>query len=183
MASRSPSVLALLGLAAVAGYQNRDRLGEIFRDLSVPSDRTRKDGNAANIAYILRNLGLGPSEGQQTEQTAGGGLAGILARGMNELVEAFREPAPEVPSVADSWVSRKPNQPVDERTLELAIGDAMLHDLTQRTGLNRGEILKRLVAVLPDAIDEMTPEGRVPVQEEATALPEPQMMGKMRKAG
>lgn len=177
MASRSPSLLALLGLAAVAGYQNRDKLSDMFRDMSAGNDGPRQGSGSGGIMDTLRDLGLGPAQNHQGEQPAAGGLPGMLSRGINDLVEAFRGAAPAQPTVADTWVSREPNQPVDERSLEIALGDEMLRELTHRTGLNRGEILGRLVAVLPGAVDAMTPEGRVPEADGEIVLPEPRMTG------
>lgn len=43
-----PSLAALLGLLAVAGYQNRDKLGQIFQDAK---------GRAPNSGGILGELG------------------------------------------------------------------------------------------------------------------------------
>ena len=39
--------------------------------------------------------------------------------------------------------------------------------LEQRTGLTRAELLNRLARELPDAVNEFTPEGRLPTEEEA----------------
>lgn len=38
----------------------------------------------------------------------------------------------------------------------------MIDRLTQQTGLNREELLMRLSRTLPDAVDQMTPDGRIP---------------------
>lgn len=177
MASRSPSLIALLGLAAVAGYQNRDKLSEMFREMQTRPDGAREDRRSGGIMDTLRDLGIGPSDNRTGDNSADWGLPGMLSRGINDLVEAFRGAAPEQPTVADSWVSKEPNQPVDERSLEIALGDELLHELTQRTGLNRGEILSRLVAVLPGAVDAMTPEGQIPDLVGNVVLREPRMTG------
>lgn len=180
MASRSPSLLALLGLAAVAGYQNRDKLGEMFRDVNPgtgPRQDTPASGGSGGLMAVLRDLGLEGIMGQQANTAStgglGGGLGGVLARGIGDLVDAFREAGPQRPTPADSWVSREANQPVDERTLEITLGDDMLRELTHRTGMNRGEILARLAAVLPGAVDAMTPEGALPEAPEQIVLAEP----------
>ena len=41
MAKRMPSLLALLGLVAVAGYQNREKIGEFVKGLSQRSQQRR----------------------------------------------------------------------------------------------------------------------------------------------
>ena len=35
-------------------------------------------------------------------------------------------------------------------------------ELAQQTGLSRADLLSRLSSVLPDVVDKMTPEGRLP---------------------
>jgi uncharacterized protein YidB (DUF937 family) len=51
---------------------------------------------------------------------------------------------------------------VAPRDLEQAIGPDVLDDLTQQTGLSRDEILSRLSRELPQAVDQYTPHGRLP---------------------
>ena len=46
----------------------------------------------------------------------------------------------------------------------------MLNQLTQHTGLSREELLSRLTRELPQAVDKMTPEGRLPTEQEASRL-------------
>lgn len=41
-----------------------------------------------------------------------------------------------------------------------------MYDLTRRTGLSRQELPARLSRELPKAIDELTPEGKVPTEDE-----------------
>ena len=65
-------------------------------------------------------------------------------------------------AAADSWVQTGPNQEVSTSELEQALDDDTLVALTQQTRLSREELLSRLKAVLPTAVDKMTPEGRLP---------------------
>ena len=65
-----------------------------------------------------------------------------------------------------SWVNRGDNQPIEPRGLEEALGADAIEALTRQTGLSRDELLSRLSAVLPTAVDRMTPEGREPTPEE-----------------
>ena len=47
-------------------------------------------------------------------------------------------------------------------SLEQALGADTVDALAKQTGLSREEILSRLSAVLPNAVDKMTPNGRLP---------------------
>lgn len=59
-----------------------------------------------------------------------------------------------------------PNRNVAPRDLEQAIGPDVLEELEQQTGLSRDELLTRLSRELPNAVDQYTPNGRVPNDED-----------------
>jgi uncharacterized protein YidB (DUF937 family) len=151
-----PSMTALLGLLAVAGYQNRDKIAEFLRGAQ-------------------RNPGA-PSQGPQSDSADGaipGNLGGMLAGtsigdllsgGLRDLVDAFKQKGEG--EVADSWVSRGPNKQIAPHQLEQAIGPDVLEALSRQTGLSREELLSRLSKNLPDAVDKYTPEGRIPTEAE-----------------
>jgi uncharacterized protein YidB (DUF937 family) len=79
---------------------------------------------------------------------------------LGELVDSFRQNGQG--DVAESWVGTGPNKEVAPQQLEQAIGPDVLAALTQQTGLSREEILARLSKELPQAVDQYTPEGRIP---------------------
>ena len=60
------------------------------------------------------------------------------------------------------WVSTGPNKQIAPEQLEQAIGPDVLASLTQQTGLSREELLSRLSTTLPEAVDQYTPDGRLP---------------------
>jgi uncharacterized protein YidB (DUF937 family) len=62
----------------------------------------------------------------------------------------------------DSWVGTGPNRTVAPHDLEQAIGPDVLEDLMEHTGLPREELLARLSRELPHAVDQYTPQGRIP---------------------
>ena len=41
-------------------------------------------------------------------------------------------------------------------------------DCPRQTGLTREELLARLKSVLPEAVDKLTPQGRLPTEEETS---------------
>jgi uncharacterized protein YidB (DUF937 family) len=90
----------------------------------------------------------------------GAGAGGLLSGGLGELVQRFQQNGHG--DVAESWVGTGPNKDVAPQQLEQAIGPDVLDSLTQQTGLSREDILARLSKDLPHAVDQYTPEGRLP---------------------
>jgi uncharacterized protein YidB (DUF937 family) len=177
-----PSMTALLGLLAIAGYQNKDKLAEMFGGGgaapgtgNVPPNQPGALGQSANVGHgsaagqqgglggLLGSLGglLGGAGPSATASTgAGAGVGGLLSGGLSEMMERFKQSGHG--DVADSWVGTGPNKEVAPHQLEQAIGPDVLATLTQHTGLSREELISRLTRELPNAVDKYTPEGRLP---------------------
>ena len=163
MSNGTPSMLALLGLLAVAGYQNREKLGQLLGQATGGNAGTSPGQSASGpLGGILGNIG----------GLLGGGSAGsVLSGGLGDLVNHFGENGQG--GAASSWVKDGPNAPIDPTSLQSAIGPDVLAKLQQQTGLSREELLARLSRDLPKAVDAMTPEGRLPSIAEATQLVQP----------
>lgn len=159
MANKMPSMLALLGLLAVAGYQNRDKISEALqgmKDRNQSPDGQPRDG----LGGILD--GLGDLLGGGGAAAGGGGLAG----GLGDLMDSFRNSGQA--EVADSWVTPGvPTKGLRPDEVERAIGADNLDELSRRTGLTRDELLQRLSKAIPENVDRMTPDGRFPTEDEA----------------
>lgn len=154
-----PSMTALLGLLAVAGYQNRDKIAEMLGGLrqpaptgSGPAQGAAQSGGLAGVIEQLR------------ERLGGGGVTpgGILSGGLGELLDRFKEAGHG--EAAESWIRTGPNKPVTLPQLEQAIGPEVLETLSRQTGLSQQELLARLSRELPDAVDKYTPQGRLPTE-------------------
>ena len=145
-----PSMTALLGLLAVAGYQNRDKISEMLRGLGQSSPGSAEQS------------GLGGLLGRLKDSLGNAGAGGLLSGGLGELVDRFTQTGHG--DVANSWVGTGPNKQVTPSQLEQAIGPDVLDTLTKQTGLAREELLARLSRELPNAVDKYTPQGRVPAE-------------------
>ncbi|MCB1500973.1 MAG: DUF937 domain-containing protein [Bauldia sp.] len=155
--AKSPSLLALLGLLAVAGYQNRDRIGSWLDGMrAAGADRAPGAGTAPGGGF-LDSLGdsLGGLFGGG-EAGAQGGIGGALA----DLVDGFTGRGKG--DVARSWIETGPNRQTSPQEVEAAIGSDVVDQLVQKTGLSRAELLDRLSSVLPAAVDSLTPDGHIP---------------------
>jgi uncharacterized protein YidB (DUF937 family) len=147
-----PSMTALLGILAVAGYQNRDKLAEMLGSMTGGSARTPGPANPSQE----QTGGFGDMFG-------GAGVGSVLSSGLRDLIDRFRQAGHG--ETADSWVAQGPNREVASNQVESAIGADTLEALTKQTGLSREEILSRLTRELPGAVDKYTPEGRLPAED------------------
>jgi uncharacterized protein YidB (DUF937 family) len=142
----TPSVLALLGLVAIAGYQNRGRIGEMLADARQNS--TDGSGFLAEIGQAFQ--------------------ASPLSTTLSDLVQRFK--AVGQGHAADSWVSDRANMPLGTDALQAALGAETLADLAHKTGMSQGELLLRLNVALPEVVNRLTPDGRLPNDSEGSAL-------------
>jgi uncharacterized protein YidB (DUF937 family) len=146
-----PSMTALLGLLAVAGYQNRDKLAELLGNRAGAGSNDGRPDRPAGLDSLLG--GLGGAAG-------GSGFGSILGGGLKELTDRFRQNGQA--ETVESWVGPGPNKTVPESDIERAVGADVIDELVEHTGLSRSELLARLTRELPGAVDKYTPQGRVP---------------------
>ena len=153
-----PSMTALLGLLAVAGYQNRDKIAEMLGGIgqSTPAGPGQSPPGGAGQSGIRGLLG------QLSRSLGGASAGGLLNGGLGELVDRFKQSG--YGETAESWIGTGPNKPVTQPQLEQAIGPEVLETLSRQTGLSREELLARLSRELPEAVDKYTPQGRLPTE-------------------
>ena len=173
----NPSLLALLGMAAVAGLQNRGRINEALN--STDPEREGSGGSGGPWGGSgLEGRGFGGGFGGVFPGGMGGGFVfdlsdlfggrppGVVAAGgLGDLIEQFETAG--YGQAAQSWVSGEPNQPVEPGAVEQALDEDLLLELERRTGLPRTEIVERLATGLPETVNQLTPQGRVPTEAEA----------------
>src|SRR5690348_11144851 len=130
-----PSMTALLGLLAVAGYQHRDKIAEILGGLG----QNRPGGTGQSSAGGFLN--------QLSESLGGASAGGLLGGGLGELVERFKQSGHG--ETAESWVGTGPNKPVTPPQLEQAIGPEVLETMSKQTGLSRERAAREVVPRTP----------------------------------
>ncbi len=157
-----PSMVALLGLLAVAGYQNRDKISEALKGLQ--NRGTGPDGQPAQdgLSSILGSLGdlfgggAAPADGNR-----GAGNGNVLTTGLGDLMDSFRNSGQS--DTADSWVTMGvPTKGLSPNEVEQAVGADNLAELARRTGLSHQELLERLATAIPQSVDRLTPGGNIP---------------------
>jgi uncharacterized protein YidB (DUF937 family) len=154
----SPLAMALLGLLA---YKALSRPGGLSGNAG-PGAGTRgapgDGGGLGGLGNILQG-GLGG--------LLGGAAAGsVLSGGLNDLLKQLQDAGHG--DVAKSWVGTGQNQQIDPDDLGKALGADQINALQQQSGLSRDDLLEGLAQQLPQVVDRLTPDGRLPTEQEAS---------------
>ena len=96
---------------------------------------------------------------------AGGAAGSILSGGLGDLLKQFQDNG--MGDVADSWVSQGPNKDISTSDLARSIGADDIDALSRRFGVSQDEMLSGMQQQLPGLIDQLTPDGRLPTEDEA----------------
>ena len=86
----------------------------------------------------------------------GGGVGGGLAA----LVQQFQQGG--LGEVVQSWVGTGQNLPVSPEQLQSVLGGDQIGALAQQAGLSTGDLMGQLSQLLPQVVDRLTPDGRLP---------------------
>ena len=88
--------------------------------------------------------------------------------GLGGLLKQFQQKG--FGDVVDSWINTGPNKAVAPGQISNALGPDVIDALSQRTGLSKDQVSQILSKVLPNAVDQLTPSGRLPTQQEIARL-------------
>lgn len=142
------------GRPAGRGAQPGGGLGDILGDIlggARPAPHAVTEPRREPFADLLRG-------------SAGGGLGALLGAGLGGLLQQFNDAG--YGDQAMSWVSRGDNRPVSPSDIERTFGADTIDTLTAQLGVPRSELLTGLAQALPQAVDRMTPDGRLPTPDE-----------------
>jgi uncharacterized protein YidB (DUF937 family) len=155
----SPMTMAILGLLAwkavkhFSGNQPNAPAG------SAPSSGNTPGGGMGGGLGGLLQGGLGGL-------LAGGAAGSVISGGLGDLLKQFQQNGHG--EVANSWVSNGPNKQISPDDLGRALGADQLNALSAQTGMSRDELLAGLSRSLPDVINHLTPDGRLPTESEVS---------------
>jgi uncharacterized protein YidB (DUF937 family) len=151
----SPITMGLLGLLAYKAIKS------FSGNAAQPGTAPAGPGGGAfgGLGDLFKGLGAGNGMG-----AGAGGLGGFLTGGLGDLLKQFQGAGKD--DVAKSWVGTGQNQPITPTDLGKVLTAEQIDFLMARTGLSREELLAGLSEQLPQAVDHLTPEGRLPTPEE-----------------
>ncbi len=170
----SPIMMALLGLLA---YKALRGSGSQTTPTSLPGRPDNASSPSGGLGEAFGGLFGGnaggvpnsPPIGSRGAQSWPGGLSsflggaaagGVLSSGLSNLIKSFQQSGYGGP--AQSWVGTGPNQEIAPQDLERALGRDTIDALAQQTGMSRQELLEALSERLPEFVDQLTPDGRLP---------------------
>jgi len=95
---------------------------------------------------------------------AGGAAGSILSGGLGDLIKQLQQGGQG--DTANSWVGKGENKPISPGDLASALGADQIDAISRQSGMSRDDLLKGLSQYLPDVIDHLTPDGRLPSEHE-----------------
>jgi uncharacterized protein YidB (DUF937 family) len=153
----SPITMAILGLLAykaLKGLTSQPTAAPAAPGAPAPT----QTGAPGGLGGILKG-GLGGL-------LAGNAGGSVLAGGLNDLLKQFQQAGQG--EVAKSWVSDGPNRPIASDDLAKALGADQINTLVAHSGMSRDDLLSALSEHLPEAVNQLTPGGRLPTDQEVS---------------
>ena len=161
----SPITMAVLGLLAYKAVKSFSG-GQPAGNAGAPGSPPGGGGNAGMPGGGLGG-GLGDMlKGGLGSLLAGGAAGGVLSGGLNDLLKQFQQTGQG--DVAGSWVGTGPNKTISPNDLANTLGPDQIATLMAQTGLSQNDLLAGLARHLPDVVNELTPHGRVPTEQEVS---------------
>ncbi len=121
-------------------------------------------GNVGGLVGGGQQMAPAPYRQPHAEPQGGTGLLG----GLGGLLHLFRQNG--LGTLIDTWIGGGPREAVSAGQLQQAIGTSLLDQLAQKTGRSAADVVEQLTHELPAVVDRLTPQGRLPSHEEASAL-------------
>jgi uncharacterized protein YidB (DUF937 family) len=80
--------------------------------------------------------------------------------GLSGMVEKFTSKG--MGGLVSSWIGTGENQPVSGEQIEQTFGSEKIQEIAQKLGISGVDASGGLAALLPQIIDKLTPEGKLP---------------------
>ena len=163
----SPMTMALLGLLAWKAYKhmtaNQSGTAPQPSPTPAPPPVNANTADGGGLAGGLGGLG-GLLKGGLGGLLAGGAAGTVLSGGLGDLLNQLQQGGHG--DAANSWVGKGENKSISPGDLANALGADQIDSLSAQSGLSREELLNGLSQYLPQVIDHLTPDGRLPTEKE-----------------
>jgi uncharacterized protein YidB (DUF937 family) len=124
-------------------------------------------GGMSNALVALLPVVLGMLANRQGSGTRGSALTGSVGGGMGGLGGLLEQLTQSgYGQQASSWVGTGQNQPVPAHAWSDVLGSDRLAALASQAGLSEEETKTGLSELMPEVVDRLTPEGRMPAADQ-----------------
>jgi uncharacterized protein YidB (DUF937 family) len=154
----SPMTMAILALLAYKAVKHLG--GGTAGATPAPAPSSGSGGTAGGPAGGLGDILKGGLGGL----LAGGAAGSVVSGGLGDLLKQFQQNGHG--ETANSWVSPGPNKQISPGDLASALGADQINGLMSQSGLSREELLSGLSQHLPEVVNHLTPDGRLPTESE-----------------
>ena len=152
----SPMTMAILALLAYKAVKHISGSSSASTSAPSPAPSPAPGGGLGG--------GLGGLGGLLGGVLAGGAAGSVLSGGLGDLLNKLQQGGHG--ETANSWVSQGPNKQISPGDLANALGSDQINHMMSQSGLSREELLSGLSQQLPEVINHLTPDGRLPSGEE-----------------
>ena len=160
----SPITIALMGLLAYKAIKHLSP-GQPAGTSAAPTTAGASGGGLGSM--LPGGLG-GLLQGPLGGLLAGGAAGSVLSGGLNDLLKQFQQSGQS--DVAQSWIGTGPNKEISPEDLSKALGEDRIKTLMAHSGMSRDELIAGLSQQLPELVNQLTPSGRLPTEQEASRL-------------
>jgi uncharacterized protein YidB (DUF937 family) len=159
----SPMTMAILALLAYKAVKHIG--GGQTGTTPAPAPSPAGGGMGGGLGGLAGGGGLGDLlKGGLGGLLAGGAAGSVISGGLGDLLKQFQQSGHG--DTANSWVSPGPNKQIAPGDLANALGADQISSLMSQSGMSRDELLAGLSQHLPDVINHLTPNGRLPTEDE-----------------
>src|SRR6201996_5755959 len=163
----SPMTMALLGLIAWKAFKH---LTASQPGATTPPP-TPIPAPAPSGGGMAGGPGSGGGLGDVLKGPLGGLLGGaaagsVISGGLGDLLKQLQQGGHG--ETANSWVGSGQNRTIAPGDLANALGADQINSLASQSGLSRDDLLQGLSKYLPQVVDHLTPDGRLPTEDEVS---------------
>jgi uncharacterized protein YidB (DUF937 family) len=159
----SPMTMAILGLLAWKAIKHLTAAQPGAAPAQVPppapgGSLAGGPGGGGGLGDVLKG-GLGG--------LLGGAAAGsVISGGLGDLMKQLQQGGHG--ETANTWVGNGTNKAISPGDLANALGADQISSLASQTGMSQDDLLNSLSQYLPKVVDHLTPDGRLPTEDEVS---------------
>ena len=112
------------------------------------------------IAAVADSLLSGSDKQKQLMSAALSRISDPATGGLLGLVNTLRQLG--LNDVVSSWISTGENKPISPEQVQNALGEGQINQMAQNMGVSHQEVSTGLAGLLPQLIDKLTPDGKLP---------------------